>query len=273
MFLKKPLLFQSLNLNTVFTIFIWLLVAWVLARPIKGVLDYTYTLLGSTTSSTFESILQSKSHFNKLIQSKQKAEEQSKIISLLEIKLKYLEELVKETENLKNILNLKQNIRYKTIPSKVIGRSADNWHKQLLLNKGKNSQIKIGDPVLTSKGIVGQVIDVTKTTAIVQLISDPSYKVGCKIKNKNILGIISGKTNIIAILEFIPIGTNIMAGDLVITSGISSGDLLPTYPSGHPIGKVIKVSKKRYKASDLYIEVKLSEDLTTLSNVLVFSLF
>ena len=269
--LKKPLFIQNINTSTVFTIIVWLLIAWVLARPLKGIGEYTYSVIGSLVNSTFEEISQSKLQARELIQSREHVKEQSKKIELLEIKIKSLEDGIKERENLKNLLDLKKSIAYHSLASKVIGRTTDNWHKQIILDKGSNFQIMAGDSVLSKNGVIGQIVEVNKNTSIVQLISDPSYKIGCKVSPGNILGILSGKTNSTGLLEFIPVGTKIMAGDLVVTSGIANNDLFPAYPGGHPLGKVIKVSKRKSKQSDLYIEVKLSEDLNSLSNVLVFS--
>lgn len=267
---KKPLFIQNINPRAIFTILLWLILAWILSRPLKGIGGFAYHSLGRASNSIFQSIIQSKTKASELIQSKKIIKEQSKTISLLEVKTSYLQEQVKQAENLKSFLNLKKQISYHTVFAMVIGRSADNWHKQIILDKGVNFNIMQGGSVLTKNGVVGQLVEVGKDTSVVQLISDPSYKLGCKISNKNIIGILSGKTNSVGLIEFIPVGSDIKSGDLVITSGIGTGGLLPTYPSGHPIGKIIKVSKKR-KASDLYIEVKLSEDLNTLSDVLVFS--
>lgn len=268
---KKPLVIQNINPRTVFTIIIWLIVAWVLARPLKGIGENTYLFLGSLTSNGFQNVLHTKSFAEGLVHSKKLITEQSKTIGLLTIKVKYLENQVKEIENLKKLLSLKHQINYQTISASVIGRSADNWHKQAILDKGKNYNIMLGDAVLSHRGVIGQIIEVHKNSSVVQLISDPSYKLGCKIAKKNIIGILSGLTNSHGLLEFIPIGTNVKVGDLVVTSGITTSDLLLTYPSGHPIGKISKISKKKSKGSDLYIEVKLSENLNSLSDVLVFS--
>lgn len=271
MFLKKPLLIQNINPRTVFTIIVWLSIAWIFARPLKGTGELIYRIVGAAANNTFQGLLQSKTIADELIKSNVIANEQSKTISLLKIKINSLEDQLKEAKNLKSILSIKKQIRYKTTATKVIGRSPDNWHKQIILDKGENYLIMTGDSVLTKNGVVGQIVDVDKNTSVVQLISDPSFKLGCKVLKKNIIGILSGKTNSIGILEFIPAGTDITAGDVIVASGIRASDLPPSYPSGHPVGKVIKVSKKKSKASDLYIEVKLSENLNTLNNVLVFS--
>ncbi len=268
---RKPLLIQSINPRTIFTIIVWLILAWVLARPLQGIGKNVYLMLGSFTNNVFEGLSQSKSSAEELLQSKKLLKKRIKTISELSIRINTLENQTKETDRLKSLLDLKNHVNYKTITASVIGRSADNWHKQVIINKGKMQNIMIGDSVLTSKGIVGQIVEVDNHSSIVQLISDPSYKLGCKVNKKNILGILSGKTNSIGLLEFIPIGTDIMAGDIVVASGIASRNLSPTYPAGHPVGKIIKISRKKSRGSDLYIEVKLSEDLNTLSDVLIFS--
>lgn len=271
MFLKKPLFTQNINPRTVLLILIWLTLAWVLARPLQGTGEVLYRLFGSVTNNIFQNIIHSKITADELIKSKKIANDQAQIISLLKIKTNYLEDQIRETENLKTILGLKKQINYKTTAAKVIGRSPDNWHKEVILDKGANFMILAGDSVLSKKGVIGQIVEVDKDTSVVQLISDPSYKLGCKILKKNITGIFSGKTNKIGLLEFIPVGTDIKAGDIVVTSGFKTSNLPPTYPAGHPIGRVVNVSKKKNKASDLYIEIKLSENLNTLNNVLVFS--
>ncbi|OGI18883.1 MAG: rod shape-determining protein MreC [Candidatus Melainabacteria bacterium RIFCSPHIGHO2_02_FULL_34_12] len=271
MFLKKPLFIQSINPRTLFTLLLWLIIAWVLSRPLKGVGEFLYYSFGSVTNSAFENITHGKSSLEELIKAKNILKEKSYTVSILKTKIYELENEVEETKKLKEQLNLKRKLNYKTISSSVIARSADNWHKQIILDKGMQENIMQGDAVLTSKGIVGQVVEAGKHSSIVQLISDPSYKLGCKIQKKGIMGILSGKNNRTSLLEFIPVGTKVMLGDVVVTSGISSKGLNPVYPSGHPVGRIIRISKKKSKATDLYIEVKLFEDLNSLHNVLVFS--
>ncbi len=252
-------------------IIVFIIIFWILARPLKGIGENIYLYLGSITNNAYTGITKSKSQAEKLIRSERLAKKQTKFISSLKIKNQLLLEQNNEVKELRDVLKLKQHISYKSFSASVIGRSVDNWHKQLIIDKGLDEGIKLGDSVLTSRGIVGQIVEIGKKTSIVELISDPSYRLGCKLQNENIYGILSGKTSSIGVLEFIPIGTNVKVGDLLVTSGISSEELKPTYPAGHPIGKVIYISKKKSKSSDLYIEVLLSEKLNTLSEVLIFS--
>ncbi len=271
MSIKKPLLIQNFNPRIIFILIVWLIIGWILAKPLQGIGKSIYLLFGSFTNNAFQSIYQTKLSAEEIIKAKSLTSEQAKLISQLKIKINCLEKENKSYKNLETLLDLKKHISHKTTTANVIGRSPDNWHKQIIIHRGENYFVMPGDSVISSKGIVGQIIDTDKTTSLVQLISDPAYRVGCKIKRKNILGILSGKTNSIAQIEFVPFGSDVKIGDVVITSGIGTGKFPPTYPSNHPIGKISKISKKKSRASDLYIEVKLFEDLSTLSEVLVFS--
>ena len=265
------LLQNMISSKAVFNFVILLVLFWILARPLKGIGESIYFSAGSLANNSFQTIIKSKSGVNELLKAKQLLFEQDKTIIKLNLEINKLEDETNENKRLKSVLELKRRFNNHTIPAEVIGRTADNWHKQLILNKGKEENLMIGDSVISEKGVVGQIVEVNKNSAIVQLISDPSFKIGCKIADKNFYGILSGKTNSISLLEFLPVGTKVKRGDKVITSGISASGLSPTYPPGYPIGRINKVSKVRNKASDLYIEVKLSEDLTSLSKVLVFS--
>ena len=271
MFLKKSPFIQNINPRLVFTIIFWLIVTWVLSKPLQGIGKNTYNLLGGLVNNLFQGISDTKSSAEDLLRSKTLLVEQNKKISLLEIKINTLQEKAQKSNRLETLLGLKKDMNYNTLSASVIGRTVDNWHKQIILDKGKINGIKIGDTVLSSHGIVGQIVDVSNNSSITQLISDPSFRLGCKIKRNNVLGILAGKTNSIGLLHFIPVGSDVMLGDLIVTSGIVTGMMPPIYPLNHFIGKIKKVSKKRTEASDLYIEVKLSENLNTLSEVLIFS--
>ena len=262
---------KNLSPKTVLTIIMWLIIVWILCRPLKGIGKSVYHVLGSTSNYTFQSILNFSTTIKELIESKELVDEQAKSVVLMKIRINELEDELKEVTSLKNLLNLKHYLGYQTVPCNVTGRTSDNWHKQIILDKGKDYNIQTGNSVLSQNGVIGQIIEADKNHSVAQLISDSAYKVGCKIKNRNIYGILSGKTNSVGVLEFIPVGSEVMLGDLVVTSGLRAKDLVPTYPAGHPVGTVIKISKKKIKASDLYIEVKLSCDLNSVINVLVFS--
>ena len=149
MFFKKPLFIQNIKPKTIFTIFLWLMIAWILSKPLQKIGKTIYGSLGILTNNTFELITHGKSITKELITSKKLVKKQEKIISLLKIKINYLENQNKSTNKLKELLNLKKDIRYKTVSASVIGRSPDNWHKQIIIDKEKI--LTIIEPCICSK--------------------------------------------------------------------------------------------------------------------------
>jgi rod shape-determining protein MreC len=65
--------------------------------------------------------------------------------------------------------------------AQVIGRAANNIDQVIEINKGRNSGIEIGMPVVNQAGLVGRITSVTATTARVMLITDTRYTVGVTI--------------------------------------------------------------------------------------------
>ena len=270
MAVKRFFFFQNISPKTFFTLLVVVLFFWVFSRPFIFVGELFYNFFGSVLSNSFQAVIQSKSATTDLINAKKIIAKQRKEISNLKLKVFYLHDETERTKRLERILDLKKEINYKTISASVIGRTSDNWHKQIVLNKGTQDGIMIGSSVITDKGVVGQVVEVANDLSITQLLSDPGFRLGSKIYGKDIIGILVGKSNNTALLNFIPAGSNVEVGDLVVTSGISTHGTSLTYPPGHLIGTVSKIIKKNKRASDLYVEVKLAERLNSLSEVLVF---
>lgn len=266
---SKRLLFQYVSPKVIFTILVWLIIAWILSRPLIKIGESIYNVFGTSTYKVFKLISNTKSSLSELFKSKFIIKKQAEEITKLTVKLNQIENQVNESKELKHLIELNRSLGFKSSIAKVIGRTADNWHKQIIINSGINHGINIGDSVLSTKGIIGQVVDVNSSTSIVQLVSDSSYKVGCKVRRNNTLGILTGKTNSLAQVKFIPIGSDVKVRDLIVTSGIASEGLKRIYPTNHPIGYITKVSNNNNV--DLYIEVKLSEDSRSLDNVLIFS--
>ena len=273
MFEKKRFYIQQISPRTIFTILFCTLIVWILVKPIQSFGNWAYFQAGSFVSYFTQLTTNIKSTTSELLTSKTLIKEQSDIILQLRLKNYQLENLVKKNEARRETRSQQNKIHFQTVNAQIIGRSPDSWHKQTIINKGTDSRVMIGDSVISSKGIVGQVIEANKSSSIIQLVSDPNFKLGCRIhnKSKDTIGILSGKNNFSGTIEFIPIGTKIKIGDIVKTSGIKGINYFPAYPPGFPVGIVSKISKNKNKASDLYVEVKLFEDLTSLDEVLVFS--
>lgn len=157
-------------------------------------------------------------------------------LSVLSGKVQEAKECIIENVRLRNLLSLKERSTYLTVASRVIGRSPDNWHCAVIIDKGKKHGIKRGNVVINTDGLVGRVIEVTYITSKVLLVNDPEMGVSAMIQRSRHEGLISGSLSATLMLKYLNKETDVIAGDEIITSGLTE-----VYPKGILIGKVTEV--------------------------------
>ncbi|MBS0032586.1 MAG: rod shape-determining protein MreC [Candidatus Baumannia cicadellinicola] len=127
-----------------------------------------------------------------------------------------------------------------TILTKVISLQIDPYINQIVIDKGWNNGIYIGQPVISDQGIVGQVIATSKYTSRILLICDTSHAIPIQVLRNNIRGILIGKgCNADLQIEYLPQDLekiDIHVGDLLVTSGLGG-----RFPEGYPVAVVSSV--------------------------------
>jgi rod shape-determining protein MreC len=143
---------------------------------------------------------------------------------------------------LKGLLNLAGQGGYKIIPARVIGRgSSASFSQTITIDAGSGDGISVNQTVISQNGLIGVVKVVAPNSAIILLISDPSFKVGVRIARSQSIGVLLGEGNSQYQLELLdPTGT-IENGDVLVTNG-SQGNR-PFVP-GVPVGQVTSVDQK-----------------------------
>jgi len=141
-----------------------------------------------------------------------------------------------ELAQLKGVLDLAGRGGYKVVAARVIGRgSASTFSQTITIDQGSRSGIKADMSVISANGLVGLVKTVTISSSIVQLISDPSFKVGVRIARSQSIGLLQGQgTNTYSLQLLDPAGT-ILVGDSLLTNGSDNNH--PFVP-GVPVGQV-----------------------------------
>lgn len=107
-----------------------------------------------------------------------------------------------------------------------------------LINKGKKEGVVLGQMVIDSAGLIGQVIDLDQHFSKILLITDLHSGVPIEfVRNgikANALGL--GDHKCLSLFK-VPKGTDIKEGDLAVTSGLGG-----KYKPGYPVGRVSVVS-------------------------------
>ena len=198
-----------------------------------------------------------------LFKSSERIRQLERELAKAQLELTTMRREARDTNNLRKLLGLKERMTRKTIAAEVIARNPDNWFKQVVLDKGEMDGVEKGSAVITTEGVVGQVVSTSEHGSVVRLITDPDQKLGVVIKRIGLPGIITGNGQNLAVMDFVPIGTNVDVGDDIVCFGKGG-----TFPENHPVGSVVAVRRDTNGAS-MQIDVKLSENCYDLNQVLV----
>ncbi|MFY9911644.1 MAG: rod shape-determining protein MreC [Candidatus Sulfotelmatobacter sp.] len=167
-----------------------------------------------------------------------------------------------QAHRLQSLLAFKEQVIAKTVPAQVIGSSGSDLSKSIYIDKGSDDGVAQDMPVITASGIVGKVLRVYPSTALVLLINDQTSGVGGLLEKSRLQGVVHGTANGELMLEHIMSDEQVAAGDIVLSSG---GDQI--FPKGLPVGTVTHVSPGREMFLD--IKIKPAADLSRLEEVLV----
>jgi rod shape-determining protein MreC len=137
---------------------------------------------------------------------------------------------------LKGVLNLAGRGGYKVVAARVIGQgSASTFTQTITIDAGSYDGVQKDMTVINESGIVGVVKSVTGSSAIVILMSDPTFRIGVRIAGTQTVGILLGQGNSRYTLQLLdPTGT-IKFGDALVSLGSDNNH--PFVP-GLPVGSV-----------------------------------
>ena len=154
--------------------------------------------------------------------------------TLLEAKLQKLLVIRKENSQLKALLSASSTANNRAMAAEILAVDTTPSRQLFVLNKGKQDQVYVGQPVLDAKGVIGQVIDIGMKTSTVLLISDSKSAVPVRNNRSGERAILVGtnNTNELSLIN-LPKSSSIAKGDLLVTSGLGR-----RYPEGYPVGQV-----------------------------------
>jgi len=156
-----------------------------------------------------------------------------------------------ENDKLRKAIDDTDIYNHESITSKVLVDKESPFLKSVILNKGFNTGLKKGMPVLKGPYFVGRITEVNYLSSRVLLISDLNSKIPVLIEPMGYQAIMSGTGDDLALLDFLPKNHQLEVGNLVYTSG-TGGIFFP----GIPIGRIELIEEK--------FHVKFFSDLSQL---------
>jgi len=140
-----------------------------------------------------------------------------------------------QLKQLKSILDLAGTAGYKIVNAKVISNgSSQSFSQTITIDSGANAGIKKNMTVLSQFGIAGVVKDVYPTTALIQLASDPSFRIGARVAASQQIGVLTGRGTSSASLQLLDNSSTVKVGDVLLSRGsIANRPFVPGAPLGY----------------------------------------
>lgn len=155
-----------------------------------------------------------------------------------------LKSLLIENTELRNQLNFKPKPNWRRVGADVIGRESTALQQIILINRGSDDGITIGQPAVSGNGIlIGKIIKTNPDSAAVLLLTDNQSKIAATTLNQSqSLGVIEGGNGLSLRMKFIPRNETLAVGESIITSGIEKN-----MPRGLLIGTVAVIENESYQ--------------------------
>ena len=179
-------------------------------------------------------------------------------------------EVKKELQEMESLLELNASLLEGSyVNATAITRNIDYWYQSVSLDKGSKSNVKKGDAVVNSKGLVGYIDSVSNYSSTMRLLTaeNLNHKISVKIEvgDSYVFGLLTyydSDKNVFEI-EGISENTGIPKDALVTTTGLGH-----TFPAGLVIGRVDSVELDHYElAKTVYI--KPSTDFNDINYVTI----
>jgi rod shape-determining protein MreC len=124
-------------------------------------------------------------------------------------------------------------------PAQVINQGSSNFESSLEINRGTGQGVAVGDPVVSSGGLVGSVQSASTTRSTVVLLTDPTFNVGVKVDANNVGDVATGAGRGSPLrVTGVQNSAQVSVGQTLTTSGLQ----FETFPPGIPVGKVTSVN-------------------------------
>ena len=171
-----------------------------------------------------------------------------------------------QLKQLKGALNLAGTAGYKVVNTRVISQgSSTSFTQTITIDAGTSSGIHTNMTVLSGFGLVGVVKYAYTDSALVQLASDPAFRIGARIAGSQQIGILSGQGTRKGVLQLLDNTTQVRKGDALLARGSQNGR--PFVP-GVPIGEVTSVDNSPGAVTQT-ADVKFYANFSTLGVVAV----
>jgi len=169
-----------------------------------------------------------------------------------------------EVSRMRELLGYAESLQTPAIFGRIVMVDTAGPFKSIVVDRGAAHGVHINDPVVSSDGLIGRVVLTTSDVSKVQLIIDSGSSVGIAFERTRRQAIARGAGTMDLDVAFVPVKSDVQAGDRIITGGIDG-----VYPKGIVVGTIRSVTE----GQDLFAKIVAAPavDFTTMEDVIILN--
>lgn len=149
--------------------------------------------------------------------------------------------LIAQNTRLKGVLGTTKSSTHQMTLAQVIGTDTNPLKQIVVLNKGAEDGVQIGQTVIDENGILGQIINAYPNTSRLLLITDEQQSVAVTIARTGQRAMVTGSGKLDGLsLDYVFKTADVKEGDVLISSGLGG-----RIPAGYKVGTVSSIDTTR----------------------------
>ncbi len=209
------------------------------AEPLRQVLAIVAYPLQQIATAPFTAVARSREFFS----TQSSLREQNATLRTQKLRdaedLLKLEALRAENESLRRLLAAKAQVPGDAIFAEIVYAGRDPFSRKVIIDRGAQHGVQMGQPVVDASGVLGQVTRVQPLLAEVTLIIDKDHAIPVQVVRNGLRGVAYGSGDGSTLeLRHMASNAEVEAGDLLVTSGLDG-----QYPRGLPVAKIAKIER------------------------------
>ncbi|WP_320823621.1 rod shape-determining protein MreC [Reinekea sp.] len=156
---------------------------------------------------------------------------------ILQQKVQRLAILEAENDRLRRLLHATPRLETDFITAELISVDPDPFSIQVIVNRGAQDGVSVGQAVIDADGLFGLVVQVDSLTSRVALVADVNLAVPVYVNRNGMRSVVVGTGDLNSLeMEYVPDTADIKIGDTLVTSGLAN-----RFPAGYPVAEVIAI--------------------------------
>lgn len=168
---------------------------------------------------------------------------------LLQAQMQTFWSVEQENKRLRIALNAISPLDTDVMLAQVLRSSASTPNPTILINRGRNEGVYVGQAALLGTGVLGQVQHVGSSTAEVLPLTDEQHAIPVRVARSGQRGIVRGTGSLdeLSVLH-LPKQADVVIGDILLTSGLGG-----RFPEGFPVASITQISGEQ---SGAFVDVR-----------------